>query len=851
MDKKSSDAIDRNRRLLGLALDCRLIYPRKKEKVEGILRDRLKDEKADGSDAPVDVIDILKEEKVLTDEKAAYLLDLDAHTAACARDRMFGRLAKANQMASKSEVDAALALQQARFSQTGESLRLGQILMDRGIITKAGCTAILLTQNRIRNADLLAAMETLGRSPGEREVINKRFGAIAIKKDLVTAAQVGQALRSQRQETARGEAGRFLGTILGEITGLEQEDIDAVLEEQKLMEIRRLDLLKAFYPVKAELKVFKRLNRLFSYTISADGIEAFARKKATPKAPVPVYEFTIWLKKTGICFGILNDTLLKDFIENAAPEQPVLVARGQEPEGGRDQGVRFYFEDQGTARAIQKEKTSGGGIPGPVTAGDLLAQIIPVQAGRPGRNVLGHPVYPATPAVRSLYPGRGVIRKENDFLASEDGFPRLKNGTTLVVEAPEDPSAATALTMNLGEDTQDEYLQADLVVKGDILSGAVVKCRSLSLKGNLLGEVGCGGDMTIDGDIGQDPDKNEAHKTVPPTHPPPDPAGDASADNKSKIPEAPPGAEVLCHGSVRVTRSIVHARIRCAGTVMAMNAAAQGAEICAGRGLTLKEAMAGPRGPCILRVGLSPQDPLLSIDQTMAVRTCQRAVLKKEGEISRLTEAFHRDMERATQHLLEQDIYRDLIQIIQGPELYQYRELQDKLDYLHSLPDYSSIRGFFMKIPDTEAASKVVSKFLPPANKNTLEEILKQLRSRIDPEPETLEKSRPMPETDQLEMAFRARLDAIKGEAEENLEKIMQVEREIATLNAAREKLGRTYLKGLPPCDFPAIRIRNKCEKGSIIRGILASLTLDATVYNVRFREVPAPEPPGTVIVIE
>ena len=843
MDKDLPDAIDRNRRLLGLALDCRLIYPRKKEKIEGILQDRLKEEDT------VDVIDILKEEKVLTEEKAAYLLSLDAHTATCTRDQMFGRLAAANQMASESDIQAALGFQQARFRQTGESLRLGRILMDRGIITQAECTAILMTQNRIRNQELLTAMESLGRSPGEQEMINKRFGAIAIKKGLATADQVGQALRCQRQAAARKEPVRFLGVLLGEIAGFGRDKIDAVLDAQKLMEIRRLDLLKALYPVKAELKVFKRLNRIFSYTISPDGIEAYAKKITEPQTPVPVYEFTIWLKKTGICFGILNDALLTEFIETAPPEESVLVARGQEPENARDQGVRFYFEDRASCADPKGEKAEEKSHPppGPVTAGDLLAQIIPGQKGRPGKNVLGHPVYPASPAVRALYPGQGVVRKDNDFLASKDGLPRLKNGTTLVVEAMQTPSEATILTMNLGEDTRDQYLQTDLTLKGNILPGAVLKCRSLHLKGNLLGEVGCDGDMTIDGDIGQHPDSPPEAEGKTPSPPPKDPPGDAAPVS----PGTPPMADVRCHGSIKATGSVLHADILCAGTFMAMNASAAGSRICAGKGLTLKEAVAGPRGPCILRTGLPPKDPLLSIDQTLEARICDVSALKKQGEISRLTQEFHRDMQKAVQHRLEQDIYRDLIQIIQGPELYQYTELQDKLDYLYSLPDYSSIKGYFLKIPQTEAASKVVAQFLPPANKQGIEEILKQLRSRIDPEPESPDDAPAMTETERLEVAFKARLDALEQEAEENREEIRQTEREIAALNAAREKLGRTYLKDLTPSEFPVIRIKTKCEKGSIIRGVLASLTLEKTVYNVRFREAQAPGTSATAIVIE
>jgi len=860
MDNQLPDAIDRNRRLLGLALDCRLIYPRKKEKIETILNERLEKKASDGVDDPIDVIDILKQEKVLTDEKADYLLALDAHTATCARDRIFGTLAQANHMASESDIEAALALQQARFRQNQESLRLGQILMDRGIITQADCTAILMTQNRVRNKDLLTAMETLGRSPGEQETINKRFGAIAIKKNLATPEQVGQALRCQKQQADQGEAVRFLGIILEQIAGFGQEDTNAILEEQKLMEIRRLDLLKALYPVKKELKVFKRLNHFFSYRISADGIEAFAWKKADLDAPVPVYEFTIWLKKTGICFGILNDALLTDFIENAPKNQSVLVARGQRPDRPQDQEIQYYFKDRQAAGKTEddakntteedpKEKPAmDQAIPVPVAAGELLARIIPGQKGRPGKNVLGHSVYPANPAVRSVYPGRGVTRKGNDFLAVEHGFPNLKNGTTLVIDPVNTLFSTTTLAMNLEEDTQDKYLQTNLVLKGNILPNALVKCRSLCLTGTLAGQVGCQGDITIDGDIGRDPEKaiqTKPEKQAPGT--PQEPVLEHTQPASFKAPRA----EVLCYGSIKVTRSVVNARIRCAGTFVAINAATKGANICASRGLTLKSAVAGPQSPCVLRAGLPPQDPLLAIDQTLEAKKSERAALKKQDEISSLTQAFQKDAERAAQHLLEQDIYRDLIQIIQGPELYQYEELEDKLAYLRNLPEHSSIKAYFLKIPDTETASNVVSQFLPPANKQSLEETLKQLRTRLDPEPESSDEDLPMPETQRLEVAFKARLDALEKEANQNLEEIIQTEREITTLETARKRLGQTYLKRLSPSDFPVIRIRNKCEQGSIIQGILASFTLEETVYNVRFREVPSTGTSATTMVIE
>lgn len=843
MVESMDSPIDRNRRLLNLALDCRLIYPRKKEKIETLLAERLKE------DDTADVMDLLTAENVLNPEKAAYLLALDAHTAACARDAYFGTLAVANQMAAQKEVDTALAFQKETFRKTRESLRLGEILKDRGILSPADCTALLLTQNRIRNEDLLDALDHLGRTPEESETINRRFGAIALKKGLVTMEQVGRALNLQKNERLRTGTSRFLGAILREEAGLSTEDVAAVLEEQKRMEVRRLNLPGALYTVKEELRVFRRLSRVYAYTVSADGIEAWARKLTVPEEPVTVYELLIWLRKAGITFGILNDAALVAFIETAEPDQPVLVARGQEPEPSRDQGVRFYFEDRDTtvppqtppetevspnpetdpeAQTDQKasqddqapaENEKSRPAPGPVIQGDLLAQILPGQEGKPGKNVMGHPVHPARPKTRTLYAGTGVVRKGSNFFAKAEGYPRLKNGTTLVVEAPAESQTSLTLTGDIPEDTRDRYLGTDLTVRGSLLTEGILNCRSLILKGDLLGEAGCGGDMTVGGNLGKD---------------------DA------------PMAHILCHGSVRIARGVSNAHVLCAGTFTAVNAAAAGADICAGRGLTVGEAVAGPDGPSVLRAGLLPRDPLLSLDQTLDIKTAELAALKKEGDMAALTQEYRRDLETAEQHQLEQDIFYYLAQIIEGPELYQYPELQDKLDYLKALPEHSSVRSYYLKIPDSDAASTIVAQFLPPACRDALEETLRQIKARlVDPEPERTEDENPMPETERIETAYRARLEALENEVAENSAAIAQAQRELASLTAARQRLGSTYVKAMAPGDFPVIRVKNKCEKGTVIQGILARHVLDKTVYNVRFRESVDPGTLKAAIVIE
>ena len=843
MDDYPRDSIDRNRRLLALALDCRLIYPRKKEKIEAILAER-----SEAEETAVDVMEVLLAEKVLTDEKAAYLLDLDAHRAVCARDALFGRLAVANRMVSRETVDKALDYQTSQFQQAGESLRLGSILREWDLIRESDCTAILMTQNRILQEDLLDAMARLGRSPGEREVINKRFGVIAIKKELATVDQVGEALRQQKKEESQGQPPRFIGTILQEQGRLSPEEIRAVLREQRLMEVRRLDLLKALYPVKAELKIFKQLNKVFSCTLSEDSLEAFASKKTEPDTPVPVYEFTIWLRRTGICFGILNDAVLQEFIETAEIHKPVLVARGQAPEPGRDQGTRFYFqirEDRETEKAPEDQEEAGSEDhektdltpPCPVIPGDLLAQITPGREGTSGKNVMGNPIHPPKPGIQSLSAGKGVRCVGNDFFATEEGLPMLVDGTTLVVSPLQKKSASTLLTADIREETGERYARTDLTVKGNILTAARVKCRSLTLQGDLLGEVESAGNITVEGCLG--PKKAKKKKPAKKTE---------ASDQSSPV-------EITSLGSVKVSGSVSSASVVCAGSFTAMGGPAAGVRICAGTGLALKEVGPGPLEASILRAGLLPGDPLLSIDHTLDAKTTALAGLKKAKDISGLKAEFCTEIEKAGQHQLEQDIYRYLAEIIEGPELFQYPQLQDKLDYLCSLPDFSSVRNYYLKIPDTPEALKVVARFVPPANKKSLDGTLKQIRSKIDPEPEVPPDSReegpPMTETRRLEIEFRARLDALEREIEENQGEIEQIQREIATLVSAREKLGKTYLNSIAPGDLPVIRIKNRCEKGTVIQGILARYIVPETVYNVRFREIVDPGTLKTAITLE
>jgi len=60
-----------------------------------------------------------------------------------------------------------------------------------------------------------------------------RFGVKAVKKGLITAAQLGKAVSMQMKEDLLGEKRRLIGEILVEMEFMNQLQIEEVLEAQR------------------------------------------------------------------------------------------------------------------------------------------------------------------------------------------------------------------------------------------------------------------------------------------------------------------------------------------------------------------------------------------------------------------------------------------------------------------------------------------------------------------------------------------------------------------------------------------------------------------------------------------
>lgn len=847
----SIPGFERNMCLINLAADCVFIKSCEKEEVIRLLEEKSKE------DSDINVLDIFKQENLVSDKRIEYLQALDVHLKLQSEDMQFGRLLVANGLCSADAVDKALKGQQNYFKKNKTNKKIGDILVENKAICESDRISVLLTQNRIKDEQLLDAFNALGETQLEKDAVNKRFGVLAIKQEQVTLEQVNTALDIQKNERlARGES-RFIGEILHEISGLSDKDILEILLEQKNFEKRRLDLEKSLYTAKSEIKIFKKLNQIFDYHLSKDGLEVYVEKRMEPEEPILVYEFIIWLRRLGIRFGIVKDSVLEEMIQTTGKKSQVLVAKGIPSRQCTHESIHLYFDKESTRgqdkpdNAVPDNTEPDNAEPTPPASdpmeppmpkenhaeqekeihesifmkkGSCLARIIPGEKGKPGKDVLGRPIMPDKPLVCVVTAGNGVVKKGCDFLARIDGRPVLKNGTTLMVEPVVRSVEEKKIMGNISMDTLNTYESARVEMKGDLTQEGILRCRSLVLHGSLAGSVVCTDLLVVHGNIGIET------------------SDETSGDEM-------PGHQTLvtAQGPIKVFDSIVNSKIETDNDLLAVNSSVVGSQVIAYKGITIKDSLMGKTRPCVLAVGLKPGDQILILDHTIETRRAELSILKKEDDIAELLSTYQRDLEEEKNHRLEQAILKNLIQIIEAPELYQYEELEGKIKYLQSLPDFSTVKSIFLKLPETKAGQGMVKKIVTSVEKLSMDHVVEQFTKKLDPEP-THQTAVSAPY--RSEMVFTAGMSSLEAQIAMNLESIETLETEIKELEVLRTTLGLRRVNSLHRSGA-VIKVRNKCERGTIIKGIIARLVVGKTLYNVTFREVMNPKTRALSIAID
>jgi ABC-type phosphate/phosphonate transport system ATPase subunit len=164
--------------VLDLAFEYLSVDPSQKQKIIELV------DKKTQEDENFSILDIFKEESLISDEDMGHLKVFDEHIHALCQDHQFGKIAVANGMASAKDVESALAYQKSQFEKYRINMLIGDILVEKKVISPADRMSVLLTQNRIKDEQLCDALDQIGATIAEKDLINKRFGVLAIKKAL-------------------------------------------------------------------------------------------------------------------------------------------------------------------------------------------------------------------------------------------------------------------------------------------------------------------------------------------------------------------------------------------------------------------------------------------------------------------------------------------------------------------------------------------------------------------------------------------------------------------------------------------------------------------------------------------
>jgi hypothetical protein len=559
-----------NQSILSLAKKCMLINGEREKKIAAILNKRYEQE------PECSIIDVLKEEKILSDAKIEFLKAFKLYQDTLVLDTEYAKLAIANNFTDRQAIDAALDFQKDYYAKTEKTKEISEILLKQNQISLADSTAILLSQNRISDEKLANALKNLGRAEDEKKLINKRFGVIALKKELITLAQLNRALLLQKRESEHGCPRRFLHEILGESADLKQEDILRVLKDQKQFETRRLNIENALFSYNSDIKLNTKFNQIFQYRISKNGLEAYVSKIKEPLEEVKLYEFIAWLKQAGIKVGIVDDDVIEDFFLNKQVEEEILIAKGYPHIDGLDEKIEILFDKDSALLGNQnpchdKSEKKKCEL---VRKGDIIANIVPGKKGKPGKDVRGNCINP--PDIKKCFMdcGKGVIRQGYSFIAEVDGIPSVyKEKTFLVLPLPEKSTDQT-VAGNITKETGEKYSNYDLIIDGTIEKDGGLECRNIILHGDMAGKIIASGNADIKGCVGTKGKNNNNYN-----------------------------ASIFASGNIIVNKNIFNAKLETLKELIALNAEVNSSTIVACDGIALKSVIYNKTSPSILEIG--------------------------------------------------------------------------------------------------------------------------------------------------------------------------------------------------------------------------------------------------------
>lgn len=375
-------------------------------------------------------------------------------------------------------------------------------------------SSLLPCEDSDSDVSLSAYLSKLGR---QLHLYDQQFCVGAIKNELVTVAQVKQALRKQSEIMDKTKVHVPIGRIMIQLGIMTEAQRDAIINMYR-METRRQASHRqsqADSPSSVNSSDEQDIEEIVTLKVSDDRLEATVRIDAKNANSIVLKELLAFIEAQGIGFGLIAESEIQAFLNSGTiPSRDFAIARGTPPVSEKPPEVRFYFSTTplgvGTTREDGSIDWKNRGRLPQARPGEVLAEITPSRPGTSGMDVFGNEIVP--PTEKSALPkcGKGVALSEegDQYMARINGMVFFSDNKLSLVEAH-------VVEGDVGLETGHIDFDGHVEVGGSIHKGYRVNCKSLRVDDIHEAEITVAGDMVVTGGIYESTVKCKGSLQVP------------------------------------------------------------------------------------------------------------------------------------------------------------------------------------------------------------------------------------------------------------------------------------------------------------------------------------------------
>jgi len=504
---------------------------------------------------------------------------------------------------SNETIDRCFAIQAKEFSYTTTCRPIGEIMVEKNIITEEqresaiinliyeekeeilkidgdGSDALRQSSNKKDTIDNKIILNKKKKKFFRQRALDKLFCKIAINKNFATESEVLQVLEEQLIHFGKN---------------FEIKKIRNILIQHSIILPTQADLIDALIVAKPDLSENQKKdgrrtvtifgeNNAFQLTVTADEMEAKIKLIAPMPEGMTSDNLKYLLKTRQIIYGLADDIDIELFLRRASVnnKKSFTIARGRPVREGRNASIKYYFEDENVR--VGRELASGKfdyrareEIVS-VTKGMILAQKIPLIPAIKGSTVTGMEIPAPVSVDVNLSCGKGALLSKDGLTvtAEVDGRPDLALGGRVSVMHEK------RVEGNVDFRTGNLVFNGDITVNGAILLGFNVTGDNLTVNDIEAAEVNIANNIVVKNNITN---------------------GNIKTGGNLLVAQIMINSTVFARGDVVIQKEIVDSTIITSGKVIVTKGRIVASTIHAAKGIEAKEIGGEKSSPCNLFPG--------------------------------------------------------------------------------------------------------------------------------------------------------------------------------------------------------------------------------------------------------